>query len=93
MPWRLIAYILVFAVFLTFIVFNLENRCDISFGFKKLENVPVFITIFVSFALGLVCTLPFALFARKPRKEPVIKDKKPAKEDKNIKPEGPYGID
>ena len=60
MPWRLIVSIVIFAIFLTFITFNLDNRCDVNLGFAKFTNVPVFITIFSSFVLGLLCALPIA---------------------------------
>jgi len=69
MPWRLIIFIVIFAVFLVFISFNLENKCDISFGLFKLEQVPVFITIFSSFVLGLLCALPLVIHIKKKRKE------------------------
>jgi len=69
MPWRLIIFIAVFAVFLVFISFNLENKCDISFGFAKLTEVPVFITIFTSFILGLLCSLPLLMHIKKSRAE------------------------
>jgi len=65
MPYRLIIVILIFAVFLVFITFNLDNRCDINFGFTKITGVPVFITVFISFILGLFCTLPLAIHAIK----------------------------
>jgi len=74
MPWRLITVIVVFAVFLAFITFNLENRSDINFGFTKITGVPVFLTIFISFALGLFCTMPFVVRALKKRKEPLADD-------------------
>ena len=60
MPWRLIVSIVIFAVFLAFITLNLDNRCDVNLGFAKFSNVPVFITIFSSFVLGLLCALPVA---------------------------------
>jgi uncharacterized integral membrane protein len=69
MPWRLIAVIVIFAVFLAFITFNLDYRCDISFGFVKFEKVPVYLTVFISFALGIFCTLPFLFRALKRHKE------------------------
>ena len=75
MPWRLILFIIVFAVFLVFITFNLDNRCDLSFGVFKFEKVPVFITVFTSFFLGLVCSLPFVLFAKRKRGEKTKKEK------------------
>ena len=75
MPWRLIVFIVLFAVFLVFISFNLENKCDISFGFTVIPGVPVFLTIFFSFVTGLVCSLPFALWAGKRRRQKALKDK------------------
>ena len=77
MPWRLIGFICVFVIFLIFIGFNLgeEYRCDINFGFKVIEDIPVFYTIFVSFTLGFLCTLPVVLGARKKRKDASVKEK------------------
>ena len=74
MPWRLIGFISIFIVFLVFIGFNLgeDYQSNISFGFKVIENVPVFYTIFVSFTLGFLCTLPVVLNAKKKN----TKDKK-----------------
>jgi len=68
-PWRLIIFIAIFAVFLVFISFNLENKCDIGFGFAKLKEVPVFITIFSSFVLGLFCAIPLVIHIKKRRDE------------------------
>jgi uncharacterized integral membrane protein len=64
---RLIGFILVFVLFLTFIVLNLDNKCDISFGFKTVLQVPVFITAFSSFVLGMLFCAPFVLFLRRKR--------------------------
>jgi uncharacterized integral membrane protein len=69
MPWRLIVFIIIFAIFMIFIAFNLENRCDISFGFGSLKNVPVFITIFASFILGLICAIPLVLHFKKAKEK------------------------
>jgi len=77
MPWRLIIFVAILAVFLAFITFNLDNRCDISFGFAKIEGVPVFITIFSAFFLGLFCALPLVKYIGKKKQEPP----KPAPED------------
>ena len=68
-PWRLIIFIAIFAVFLVFISFNLENKCDINFGFAALKDVPVFITIFSSFVLGLFCAIPLVVHIKKRRDE------------------------
>jgi Flp pilus assembly protein protease CpaA len=70
MPWKLIQFIILFAVFLFFIGFNLENKCDIKFGTEKmvLKDVPVYFTVFCSFIIGMLCALPFVLSFRSRRK-------------------------
>jgi len=86
MPWRLIQFIVVFAVFLLFIVFNLENRSDISLGFYTFRSVPVFLTAFIAFIFGMLLTLPFIVtFWLKARKGD-IQTKKPDKRDGAAKP-------
>ena len=89
MPWRLIALIIILAVFLAFITFNMENRCDISFGIKVYKDIPVFLTIFTSFILGMLCALPIKLRSGKKRDE-TTKDKKPAKDDFHGSDDVPY---
>jgi uncharacterized integral membrane protein len=91
MPWRLILVIVIFAIFLAFITFNLDNRCDISFGFTTITNIPVFLTVFISFTLGLFCVLPIALLLRKKQKEIPSKDKKPLKIDTPAEKRGSDG--
>ena len=86
MPWRLLIVIIIFAVFLAFISLNLDEsyKCDINFGFGIIaEKVPVFLTIFISFALGVFCTLPLVVWALKKRKEkyPVVTDNEKIKND------------
>jgi tetrahydrodipicolinate N-succinyltransferase len=61
MPWRLIGFVLIGAVFLCFIGFNLENRCDISFGVFIFRQVPVFLTAFSAFVLGMLLALPLVI--------------------------------
>ena len=61
MPWRLIGLIAILAVLLAFIGFNLNNTCSISFGVAQLENVPVYLTVFASFVLGMLVSLPFLI--------------------------------
>jgi hypothetical protein len=69
MPWRLIGLVLLLVIFLTFIGLNLENSCNISFGFKTLEGVPVYFTAFAGFALGLLWSIPFAIALSRKRKK------------------------
>jgi hypothetical protein len=85
---RLIGFILIFVVFLTFIVLNLGNSCDISFGFKTIPQVPVFITAFSSFVLGMLFAVPFALTLGRKKQPPAQKPPKPQK-GKPGKPGGP----
>jgi hypothetical protein len=61
MPWRLIGFVVFGAVFLCFIGFNLDNRCDVSVGFYTFSQVPVFLTAFCSFVLGLFLALPLVI--------------------------------
>jgi hypothetical protein len=91
MPGRLIIFILILAIILFFIGLNLDNKCDINFGITKLENTPVFFPIFVSFALGLICSLPFIIKSKIGRKRnETTKDKKPDKDDFPVPDEVPY---
>ena len=58
---RIIVFILIFAIFLAFIVFNLDNRCNVSLGIIKFKDIPVFLTAFFSFVLGMFFTIPLIL--------------------------------
>ena len=75
MSWRLIQFILFFAIIFLFIVFNLGNKCDISFGFTVIKDVPVFLTAFSSFFIGMLCILPFIFAFRSRKKEKAAKGK------------------
>jgi hypothetical protein len=98
---RLVGFILIFAVFLTFIVFNLDNSCVVNFGFITTEPVPVFITAFISFFLGMICAVPFfASFSKRKKQLPgaSVSEKKGAAgkklpEDHIQGQDGPYGVD
>ena len=94
--WRLIVFILIFALFLVFIVFNLDNKCDVSFGFKTIKEIPVFLTVFSSFVLGMLFAVPFVRGRKKHSKETSAHTppaagktgkKKGQKEPKNITPD------
>ena len=68
MPWRLIGFILTLTIVTVFIGFNLGNACDVSFGFARISQVPVYLTVFASFAAGMIAVLPYA-FMRSSRKK------------------------
>ena len=65
MPWKLIVFLLIMTVFVVFAGFNLENKADISFGFGSIKEVPVFISIFFSFILGILVSSPFFITQKK----------------------------
>ena len=76
MPWRLIVIIAVCAILLGFVGLNLENKCVLNLGFGiETPPVPVFFIIFISFMLGMLCSLPFFIFAS--RRKPKFKEKFP----------------
>jgi uncharacterized integral membrane protein len=77
MPWRLIGFILLFGIFLVFIAFNLGNKCDINFGFRVFQEVPVFLTAFASFILGMLCAVPFIFSIRRKKKDKAAGKKEP----------------
>jgi hypothetical protein len=89
---RLIGFILIFVVFLTFIVLNLDNRCDISFGFKTIPQVPVFITAFSSFVFGLLFIVPFAITLGKRKRTGPPKPPKAYKDEADQVPGSDAGI-
>ena len=103
MPWRLLVLIVILGILLGFIGFNLNNTCDLSLGFKVFKGVPVYLTVFASFMLGLVSSLPFLIFGRLKKKMKKEKPPKPPKSENNRllkeKPggktdtTGSYGID
>jgi uncharacterized integral membrane protein len=103
MPWRLIGFILLFAFCLVFIGFNLDNPCDISFGFFELSGVPVYLIAFSAFVLGMLWAVPYIISLRLKRKpsRDAVTDKKKRDPRKGQAPEeellpgpgGPYGID
>ena len=100
MPWRLIGFILIIAILLVFIGFNLRNSCDISYGpgrHHNIPNVPVYMTILVSFFLGMLCSLPVLLFKRKLKKKLKKEDPSqtqlPGEDSVETSHKEPYGID
>jgi len=92
MPRRLIQIIVVFAIFLLFIIFNLNYKCTIWI-FKTIPDVPVFLIAFFSFVLGMISTLPFIISyqLRKNRKTEEKKDE--AADTSSIPNSNHYGID
>jgi len=80
---RIIVFIVFFVLFLTFIVLNLDYRSDVSIGFAKFENIPIFLTVFFAFVFGMFFTIP--LFLIKGRKNTINEDVSSAKKPKKNK--------
>lgn len=72
-------------IFIAFFAgFNLDNKCDVNLVFHSFKDVHVFFTILISFAIGMACSLPFALIHRaKKNKSLQNKESKQKKEKKS----------
>jgi uncharacterized integral membrane protein len=71
---RLIGLIIILVVILLFIGFNLDNRCNIDYWFgegHEIKDVPVFLTVFASFLLGMLASLPLAISFRWRRRKAI----------------------
>jgi len=96
---RIIVFIFIFAIFICFIFLNLDNKCNVSFGFVTLTDIPIFLSALCSFTLGMLVTLPMLLgrAMRKRKKtelpKPSKKDEIPVVPDELKKETSPYGID
>jgi len=90
---RLIQIIVFFAVILLFIVFNLENKCNISVIFKNISDVPVYLIAFCSFILGMISTLPFILSYQFQKKRKIEDEKHGAAASSDLPNSSHYGID
>ena len=74
-------FIVFICLYALFAALNMNNVSRIHFGFAAIENVPVFLTITISFALGTLFMLPF-VFTKKKEKAVPADDKKAMKEAK-----------
>ncbi len=68
MPWRLIVFVICLVLVTFFIGFNLGNVSDISFGFYTFSDVPIFMSMLLSFAVGMLIMMPFT-FGRRKKKD------------------------
>lgn len=59
---RLICTIIILVITAVFCGYNLDNRCNVWMFAKQFENIPVFVTVIVAFAAGVVCSLPAIFF-------------------------------
>jgi uncharacterized integral membrane protein len=67
MPWKLILALIIAVIVAVFIGFNLDNYCDVGFGFTTVSSVPVYLTAMISFLAGMLATLPFVVTAGRKR--------------------------
>ena len=99
---RLICIFVSFALFLVFIMLNLDNRSNIHLGFLIFDDVPVYITAFFSIFIGMIISIPMYAVLMKRKQKP--EKPKSGKNDKNTpkhpeffdeipRENGPYGID
>ena len=61
MPWRLITFVIILGLVVIFAGFNTTDTSNISFGVYVAEDVPIFISLFFAFAVGMVMMVPFLI--------------------------------
>ena len=74
MPWKLILFVIVIVLVAIFVGVNHANVCNISFIFTELQNVPVYLTILVSFVVGMLIMLPFTIGKKRGKAARYMKD-------------------
>jgi len=60
MPWRLLIVLVILVLAALFAAFNL-HRVDVSVGFYIFKEIPLFLALMISFILGALLMLPFAV--------------------------------
>jgi len=97
MPWKLIFFIISLILVILFIGSNLGNACSINFFWiANLKDVPIFMTIFISFALGVLVTVPFVIFrvnSKNSKKNEVEKKSEAKKNEQKKAPDIVYETD
>ena len=95
---RIIGFFSIFALFLAFIMLNLENKSSVNFGFHAFNDVPVYITVFISIFAGMVFAIPVISALRRKKDHSEIRDNSKKKNkaslyrDETSSDNGPYGI-
>lgn len=69
MPWRLILFAVFIVLLVAFVGVNLDNTCAVSLIFVTYPDVPVYISILISFALGMIIMIPFTFGRRSSRQD------------------------
>lgn len=65
MPWKAISGILISALLILFITFNMGNVTDISFIFITIRHVPVYLIVFFSLLIGALGMFPVIIHSRR----------------------------
>lgn len=78
MPWRLILFAIFLVLLVCFVGVNLNNTCAVSLIFVTYQDVPVYISILIAFALGILIMIPFT-FGKSARPERTEKVKPAAR--------------
>jgi uncharacterized integral membrane protein len=68
MPWRLVTFVVILGVVVIFSAFNTTNTSDISFGFFVAKDVPIFLSLFFAFAVGVIIMVPFLIGTAKSKR-------------------------
>ncbi len=82
MTVKMIAFLLLLIIIAVFSAFNLSNTSDISFGFYTLKNVPIFLSLLVSFIAGAIMMLPFTFIKKRKLIKETVQE---SKEEKKVK--------
>ena len=61
MPWKFLVFLVFLAIVILFAGINVANSTDINLGFRRFEDVPVFVGLGSAYMLGALSILPFAL--------------------------------
>lgn len=84
MPWKTIGFIIILVLVALFASVNISNKSDISLGFHVFKEVPIFLSLLITFLAGAVVMIPFT-FGPSSRKMKAKKEKKAEKEIKGKK--------
>lgn len=84
MKLRMITFVIFICLYALFAALNLSNTTDINFGFTRISNVPIFLSMTIAFALGAVVMIPFMFFGKKAKNEKSDKKDKEKGKDKEI---------
>ena len=88
MPARLIVFILTLLVIVTFIGFNIDNSSDIRIWFGEkglLKDVPIFVSFFIMYLIGVLSSVPFVLRWRLKKKSGAKKEEAEEAEEEEPK--------